>query len=94
MIAIEIEVRYVDGLPVSGPRREVVPFGSAVEVQVSGRPSGQVHLRGYEQYAEVEDASPGVLRFTADVPGTFTLEFDRRGQQLALIEVLEPPASG
>lgn len=66
-----------------------VGLDSSVELIITGDPSGPVHLRGYERYAEPDRGST-VLRFVANRPGRFGVEQDESGRVIAEVEVIDP----
>lgn len=85
-IRAEVQYRAADDLPVT---RVAVGLGSDVELVITGNPSGPVHLRGYQRYAEVVGAST-VLQFVATEPGCFVVEHDETGRAIAEVEVIDP----
>jgi hypothetical protein len=46
-----------------------------------------VHLHGYDRLAFVTAGATATLRFVADLPGVYEVEFEQRGTQLAQLEV-------
>lgn len=85
---IRAEVRYsaADDLPVA---HVAIGLDSSVELVITGNPSGPVHLRGYERYAEPAGGST-VLRFVATERGCFVVEHDETGRTIAEVDVVDP----
>jgi hypothetical protein len=82
-----IEVRVVGGKPQGGVRRERVKLGEAVVLRVVADVADEVHVHGYDRKADVAPGKPAQIRFTADVPGVWEVELERRRQKLLELEV-------
>lgn len=72
---------------VGGPRRVSVPRGWTVELTVEGDVDDQLHVHGYDLHAHVAAGRPATLRFSAEIPGVFEVELERRALKLAELEV-------
>jgi len=84
VIGSEVEVR-VEGVPTSG--RIQLDFGTEVRLTVDGDVTDEVHLHGYDVTADVAPGEPGVIEFTADIPGIFEAELEGSGRLLVEIQV-------
>ena len=56
--------------------RVPVPFDDPVLLVVTADISDEVHVHGYDLFAEVTPTEPGILEFIADIPGIFEVEFE------------------
>jgi hypothetical protein len=79
-IEVEVEGRRSEG-PVTVP----VTQGARVALEVESDVQDEVHLHGYDLFADV--APRGTLTFRADVAGVFEIELERAGILLARLEV-------
>jgi len=93
--ALEVEVEIEEGrieVEVEGRRSEgpvTVPVtqGARVALEVESDVQDEVHLHGYNLFADVAPSSRGTLTFRADVAGVFEIELERAGALLARLEV-------
>ncbi len=72
---------------VKGPGRVRVPLGEMVVLTVTADVADEVHLHGYDHFADVAPGQPAVLRFEASIPGVFEAELEGSRLELVLIEV-------
>lgn len=84
-----IRAAFADGATVGGSRTESVALGEEVRIEVTGDTAGEVHLHGYDRFADVTPASPAVIEFTADLPGVWEVELE--GSHLLLVELQVEP---
>jgi hypothetical protein len=77
----------VSGDRVDGPGRVRVKLGEEVRLEVVADRSDEVHVHGYDLYADVAPDSPAVIVFTADVPGIFEVELESAHLPLVELEV-------
>ncbi len=82
---VEVEVR--DGEPVGGVRRVEVELGASVVVRVTSDVADEVHVHGYDRFAEVEAGGTAELVFEAEIPGIFEVELEGRGLEILELEV-------
>lgn len=82
-----VELAYAGGAVTAGAGRYAVPLGSTVEIVVASDVADEVHLHGYDRSGFVTAGASTTLRFVADVPGVFELEFEQRGTRLAQLQV-------
>lgn len=84
MTAFEIEV--VSGEVTEGGRLQA-ELGSVVRLVVEADVSDEVHVHGYDLFAEVTPGMPATIEFTADIPGVFEVELEDAGLELAQLVV-------
>lgn len=84
-----IRAAFADGAAVGGSRTEAVALGEEVRIEVTGDAAGEVHLHGYDRFADIAPASPAVIEFTADLPGVWEVELE--GSHLLLVELQVEP---
>ncbi len=75
----------VAGGQVDGPDRMSVSRGDLVVIVVTADIADEVHLHGYDAFAEVAPGAPAELEIVADIPGIFELELE--GSHLLLSEL-------
>ena len=91
---VAIEVIYADGAVSSVVRNGVdvdddrvpVPVDDPVLLVVEADAKDEVHVHGYDLFADVAPGDPAQIEFVADVPGIFEVELER-GHDL-LIELV------
>lgn len=82
----EVDVAVVDGA-VTSPITAEVGLGAEVLLRISSDVADEVHLHGYDLETTVPAGGTGELRFTADAPGVFELEFHESGLLLLRLTV-------
>lgn len=83
--AAGIEIIFAGG-SVTGPDRIEVALGDQIEFSVVSDTADQVHVHGYDVFADVAPGSPGSFSFVADIPGIFEVELE--GSHTVLVELL------
>lgn len=81
---IEIEV---SGSTVAGGGKVTIPLGEEATIRVESDSADEVHLHGYDLFAELQPNVPADIVFVASIPGVFELELEESGLLLAEIEV-------
>ena len=81
---VVVTLTFVDGEPSEEVRRESVPLGARVEIEVMGDRDEQVHVHGYDLYVEPDQSS---LVFDALIPGRFEIELEQSGRLLVELTV-------
>lgn len=84
--ATEVDVVVVDGA-VTTPVAAEVTLGDAVVLRITSDVADEVHLHGYDLETEVAAGGTGEIRFTADAPGVFEVEFHESGLLLLRLTV-------
>lgn len=77
--AFVITATYQDGTVAIAEDRVEVPFESEVLIQVTSDVSEELHVHGYDVYADIDPETGGQVRFVANIPGTFEVEFEQSG---------------
>jgi len=72
---------------VTGDRSIEVTQGTMLTLRVEADVDEEIHVHGYDLTATVTPDQPAELAFTADVTGTFEVEFEDSGLLLTEIEV-------
>ncbi|MGL5809087.1 MAG: hypothetical protein ACRCYQ_03990 [Nocardioides sp.] len=82
-----VDIRIADG-EVSGVGDKVkLAAGDEVTLNVTSDIAEEVHVHGYDKFVDVEPGKPATLRFTADLPGVYEVEFEESGTLLFELEV-------
>lgn len=84
MTTFEIEV--VSG-EVAGGGRLQAELGSTVRLVVEADASDEVHIHGYDLFAEVTPGQLATIELVANIPGVFDVELENAGLELAQLEV-------
>ena len=84
--AVQVEVVYLDGV-VETERRVSVPLGETVILTVQADVDDEIHVHGYDLFADVDPATPGTIEFVADIPGIFEVELESSHALLVELEV-------
>lgn len=82
---IRVEVR--DGEVVGGSRRVRVDLGEPVRVAVVSDVADEIHVHGYDRFADVEAGGRATVELVADIPGIFEAELEGRNLTLLELEV-------
>ncbi len=61
--------------------------GDRVHIEVTSDVSDEVHVHGYERKVDVEAGETAVIKFNADIPGTFEVELEDAGLELVQLRV-------
>ncbi len=86
--AVEIEIEVEEG-EVQGPGEVEVQQGERVRLVVEADVSDEVHVHGYNLFADVSPGNPAVIPFRANAPGVFEVELEGAG--LPLLELTVTP---
>jgi hypothetical protein len=84
--AREIEIEVEEGRA-RGPGRVSVALGERVDLKVESDVTDEVHVHGYDLFADVGPDREARIRFRADVPGIFEVELESAGLRLLELEV-------
>ena len=82
--AVEIEVE--EGR-VEGPARITVAQGDRVAIEVKADVADEVHVHGYDVFADLSPDEEVLVEFRATIPGIFEIELEDAGLLLAQLEV-------
>lgn len=83
-------LRVRDGRPVGGVQTITVAQGERARIRVTSTDtSDEIHLHGYDEYADVAPGRPARFSFDADATGIFEIELHGSGTQIGRL-VVEP----
>ncbi len=68
-------------------RRVKVEVGDDVELVVTSDTADELHVHGYDLFADLEPGVTATLRFTADIPGIFEVELESSHVEVFELEV-------
>lgn len=80
-----MEIVYANGV-IDGPSRIEAVVGGQVEFVVISDTAEEVHVHGYDIFADVGPGQPAAFSFVADIPGIFEVELE--GSHELLVELL------
>ena len=83
----QIEVTVSNGDVLGGVNRAEVELGSEVRLVVFADVADEVHVHGYDLFAEVDPDYAAELEFTADIPGIFEVELESAHTLIVELEV-------
>ncbi|MGI9609609.1 MAG: hypothetical protein ACR2NL_04875 [Acidimicrobiia bacterium] len=84
---IEIQVTVHGAMVHTQEERVSVPLGATVVLTVESDRAENVHVHGYDLFADVSPDSPAVIRFEASIPGIFEVELEGSHDLLVEIQV-------
>jgi hypothetical protein len=79
-----------DGQLASGQSVIQVHRGEHVVLRISSNATDELHLHGYDLYAQITPQKTAVLEFNANRTGRFTLELHKANTELGALEVYPP----
>ncbi|MEL7208351.1 MAG: hypothetical protein AAGK32_09000, partial [Actinomycetota bacterium] len=82
-----LEVVVAAGSVSGDSGRQAVSVGDTVLVRVDADVADEVHVHGYDLFAEVVPGMTAEVQFTADIPGVFEVELESGGLLLVELEV-------
>ncbi len=85
---VEIDATVYEGQVDAGGRVEV-RVGDLVVLRVTSDVADEVHVHGYDLFADVGAGGTALLEFSADIPGIFEVELEGAG--LELLELVVEP---
>lgn len=83
---VEISIGFYEG-QVEGDQEVAVVLGAPVRIVVAADVADEVHVHGYDLFADVTPEADAVIEFTADIPGIFEVEMEAQGLELIRLEV-------
>lgn len=72
---------------VEGPSRPRVDLGAEITVRVTADVADEVHVHGYDVFADVAPGAPAEMTLTTDIPGIFEVELESSGLVLFDLQV-------
>ena len=82
-----IAIAVAGGQPTGGIQRVTLSKGEKVVLVVTSDVADEIHLHGYDLSADVAAGGSAEIPFTADTVGTFEVELEERGVQLAELQI-------
>lgn len=83
---VEISIGLYEG-QVEGDQEVSVDLGAPVRIVVAADVSDEVHVHGYDLFADVTPEADAVIEFAADIAGIFEVEMEAQGLELIRLEV-------
>ena len=74
------------GSTVAGPDRIEASVGEEIVIVVTADVADEVHLHGYDLFADVAPGDSATLEVVTDIPGIFEMELE--GARLVLTELV------
>lgn len=78
-VDLTIEVSFEGGAVVVSDPRPSASLGSTVEIVVTSDVGEELHIHGYDLTLEIGAGETRAVRFQADIPGIFEVEFEESG---------------
>lgn len=82
-----VHISVVGGKPAGGMRAINVSKGGRVHLYVTSDVSDEIHLHGYNFKQEVRAGGQVRFDFRATIDGSFDIELESRGEQIAALNV-------
>lgn len=82
-----IEVTYAAGELTGVEPRVDVPLGEQVVLRVTSDVAEEIHVHGYDLYADIPAGGTGEVAFTADIPGAYEIELHEIGRPVFQLRV-------
>jgi hypothetical protein len=81
------EIVVKDSAPVGGVEEIAVDSGEDVELVVDSDEPEEVHVHGYDEFADAAPGNPARLDFAAHIEGVFEIELEGSHVQIGRLEV-------
>jgi hypothetical protein len=82
------EIEIAGGQPVGGVERVDATVGERVRIVVSSHDTTEeVHVHGYDEFADLAPGDPAMLSFDASIEGVFEIELEHAHVQIAELTV-------
>src|SRR5215467_1995932 len=82
-----VVINVVNGKPQGGIQKITVNKGDPVRFKVNSDVSDEIHVHGYNFHKDVEKGGSVSFDFPATIDGIFVIELERRGEQIASLQV-------
>lgn len=82
-----VEVTYAGGQVTGVDPRVSVTLGEQVVLRFTSDVVEEIHVHGYDLYADLVPGVPAEIAFTADIPGSFEVELHEAGRPLFQLRV-------
>lgn len=85
--ATVIEVTYAGGEVSGVDQRVAVKLGEQVVLRFTSDVTEEIHVHGYDLYADLAPGQPAEIAFKADLPGAYEVELHEAGRPLFQLRV-------
>jgi hypothetical protein len=82
-----VDVTYTGGNITGADQRIAVKLGERVVLRFTSDVVEEIHVHGYDLYADLIPGQPAEIAFTADIPGVFEVELHNAGRPLYQLRV-------
>lgn len=82
-----VEVSYAGGQVTGVEERVPVTLGEQVVLRFTSDVVEEIHVHGYDLYADLQPGVQAEIAFTADIPGSFEVELHEAGRPLFQLRV-------
>lgn len=87
-VDVAIAANFANGeVQLGGDDRVEIAEGDVVMVTVTSDAAEEVHVHGYDIFADVAPDEDALITFTANIPGRFEIEFEQSGLFIAELAV-------
>src|SRR6266550_3699865 len=82
-----VQIVVKNGQPVGGVKKIKVSKGDPVRFTVTSDVADEIHVHGYDFHKDVKKGGSVSFDFPAKIDGTFVIELESRGEQIASLRV-------
>ena len=82
-----IEASYAGGEVSGVEQRIAVELGEKLVLRFTSDVAEEIHVHGYDLYADLVPGTPAEITFVADIPGSFEVELHEAGRPLYQLRV-------
>jgi hypothetical protein len=82
-----VDVTYAGGNITGADQRIAVKLGERVVLRFTSDVVEEIHVHGYDLYADLTPGQPAEIAFTANIPGVFEVELHKAGRPLYQLRV-------
>jgi hypothetical protein len=82
-----VEVTYAGGEVTGAPSRVPVKLGERVVLRFTSDVTEEIHVHGYDLYADLVPGQPAEIAFVADLPGSYEVELHDAAKPLYQLRV-------
>src|SRR3954453_2154844 len=84
---VPVQLVVKNGKPVGGVKKIKATKGDPVKFTVDSDVSDEIHVHGYDFMKDVKKGGSASFDFPAKIDGVFVIELEKRGEQVASLEV-------
>lgn len=82
-----VTITYAGGKVTGAQDRTRVKLGDNVTLRITSDVADEVHVHGYDKYADVAAGGTATLTFKASIPGVYEVELEKIGALLTRLQV-------